>query len=985
MADQNQPQEGANVNILGAHIDELHAGHVNQIVAQADVVQAQAEVIHVDNVNLHMHFGDNAAPPAAAPQAELQHDAPAPQHQVQDDAPSPEPKMKKKGISSSSGLSSHMQSREQRNVNLKISNEDVLVAGSATYLQAEQDANVEIASSNIHMTAGEATITKGKGATTHFHGPVNINIENTDSAFLHPSTSSVPIHQPSPVAATFVTVYEVEAPSPGPLKQAKEKLFRGRNERSFIDYFNERTWNETAVNIIENYKEQNLDEPDFEVNPQLKQANGFFSGEMAPKTTEYRKEQEFAVTEANENIGEVISPNELVQQLCEEGCRCVGLVGQAGGGKSTMMKRTARGVLVANELDNESKAKIGLFARLFKKQKNGFKFVHHLNFRDFLVSYGLTPEEALTPCTLLFGNFAPNLSKQTLRAGYKWLQKHQSEAIFFIDGLDQAIWNLEGNYNKMTYTDKSSTATIMFNILSGNLFPDVTLVISSREHRMASLPLKLRPSLIIALAGLERDDTKKLFTAVVGETGEESWKKMTFQSPALVPLSSVPLFLIFNAIVHKSNPKNLPNTMTDVMTQVLHIFMRSSHTQEKMIKTAFHSLMKMSFEGTREKRVIFTNNDLEKAGLTKEIVSDLIIEVPGGGTLLNQRLLEGDTLMFFSHQILQEMLAALYIANMNLATFQAFVTNEICKDHWSVVLRLLCGTVFDQKIKTQIINGLTIVARQEKQNCLKRALSTKMNQCTKSYQKLELFGALYEANDAELIRSHVQEINFENESFTSAGMCAMSFVMRRCGHLEQVRLVNCELNAEIINIFEFNLKGSIVKVSKLDISLNPMSVEAFDVFGSVLTNIEVGRLVMRGCSLTEEKLRVLGSHSHLQIRILDVRNITNMTFNLYLAIVKFASEHDVRELLMDPWDCFNASKQQLLELSKWEVCGKIQVLDVRNITNMTFDLYLAIAKIASKHDVKELLIDPWDYFKANEEQLLELSKCKVCGKEPLYL
>ncbi|XP_077972176.1 uncharacterized protein LOC144427205 [Styela clava] len=163
MADQNQPQEGANVNILGAHIDELHAGHVNQIVAQADVVQAQAEVIHVDNVNLHMHFGDNAAP-----QAELQHDAPALQHQVQDDAPSAKPKMKKEGISSSSGLSSHIQSKEQRTRNLKISNEDVLVAGSATYLQAEQDANVEIASSNIYMTA-ESDYT-GMGRCTHFSG-----------------------------------------------------------------------------------------------------------------------------------------------------------------------------------------------------------------------------------------------------------------------------------------------------------------------------------------------------------------------------------------------------------------------------------------------------------------------------------------------------------------------------------------------------------------------------------------------------------------------------------------------------------------------------------------------------------------------------------------------------------------------------------------------------------------------------------------------
>ncbi|XP_077972303.1 uncharacterized protein LOC144427273 isoform X2 [Styela clava] len=293
MEDQDQPQEGANVNITGAHIDELHAGHVNQIVAQADVVQAQAEVIHVDNVNLHMHFGDNA-PPAAAPRAELQHDAPAPQHQVQDDAPSAKPKMKKKGISSSSGLSSHMQSREQRNVNLKISNEDVLVAGSATYLQAEQDANVDIASSNIYMTAGEATITKGQGAITHFHGPVNIQIEHTDAAPSQPSTSSVPTGTPvqplSDTGTAIAPVYKGISSTKGFFQQVTEKLFGG--VRSFIDYFNWRTWKQTTVNVTESYKDQNLEEPEFEVNPKLNKVTGFYRGQMAPDVTEYRKEQD---------------------------------------------------------------------------------------------------------------------------------------------------------------------------------------------------------------------------------------------------------------------------------------------------------------------------------------------------------------------------------------------------------------------------------------------------------------------------------------------------------------------------------------------------------------------------------------------------------------------------------------------------------------------------------------------------------------------
>nr|XP_039258108.1 uncharacterized protein LOC120334672 [Styela clava] len=885
-----------------------------------------------------------------------------------------------------SGSESHSQSSDQSSADLEIRNHDCRVVGSATLLQTEQSITASIATSNVHMASRETTITKGQVATTIFEGPVTIKVENTDAASSQPSTSSIPTGKPAqPLSDTGTAIAPVyKGNSPGVIRQAIGKLFGGLIVRRFIDYFNGRTGKQTEVNVTESYKDHDLEEPEFEVNPKLNKVTGFYSGQIAPDITEYRREQEFAVTNTNENIGkvEVISPKNLVKQLCGEGCRCVGLVGQAGGGKTTTMKRTAQGVLVANGLDNESNAKMGLFARLFREQKSRFKFVHYLNFRDLYVSRGLTPEDALDPCELLFGKFAPisDIYDQTVRVGYTWLQEHQSEAIFFIDGLDQATWNLEGNYNNMKYTDKSSTATIIYNLLSGNLFPNIRLVISSREHGMASLPLKLRPQLFIALAGLERNDAKKLFTAIVGKTGEESWNKMTLQSPTLVPLSSVPLFLIFNAIVHKSNPKNLPDTMTDVMTQVLDIFMHSSHTQEKSIITVLHNLMRMSFEGTNEKRVIFNNDDLENAELTKQMIRDLIIEVPGRGTPVNQRLLEGDTLMFFSHQILQEFLSALYIANiMDLATFKAFVTNEIHKDHWSVVLRLLCGTLFNQKIK-KIIKDQTAGARREKQNCLKRALTTMINQCTRSYQKLELFAALYESNDADLIRSHIHEINFEDESFTAAGMCAMSSVMRRCDRLEQVRLVNCELNAELLENFDFNLRGPKMQVSKFDISLNPMSVEAFDVFGSVLTNIVVEKLVMHGCSLTEEKIRVLGRPAHTQIHVLDVRNITNMTFELYLAIVKFASEHDVKELLMDPWDCFKASKEQLLELGKWKVRGKISVLDVRNNTNMTFDLYHAIVEFASEHGVKELLMDPWDCFKASEYQLLELNKWNICGK-----
>ncbi|XP_077972952.1 uncharacterized protein LOC120340104 [Styela clava] len=95
MADQDQPQEGANVvNIQDAQINELHAANVNRLHAQADIVQvgdiqqAHAEFIHAENVqNLHVHYDNDALHPPAAPQLQVQADEASPRT-MQEEMPS---------------------------------------------------------------------------------------------------------------------------------------------------------------------------------------------------------------------------------------------------------------------------------------------------------------------------------------------------------------------------------------------------------------------------------------------------------------------------------------------------------------------------------------------------------------------------------------------------------------------------------------------------------------------------------------------------------------------------------------------------------------------------------------------------------------------------------------------------------------------------------------------------------------------------------
>nr|XP_039264291.1 protein NLRC3-like [Styela clava] len=735
-------------------------------------------------------------------------------------------------------------------------------------------------------------------------------------------------------------VYEV-VPIPSRKRKRKGNGKKAKKEKrkqwkKFINYFNKRTFAQTKVNITEDYKQLNLNEPDFEVNPQLREVPLFYRGEMAPKTRQYNIETGFTVKANEEKVGKPISQNELIEQLGNKKYRYIAILGQAGGGKSTSMKRLARTLHIINKLGEEAQADEAL------QLEHRFEFIHHLNIKDIPVLKGTTRDEAISPCELLFGKEASGLSPQELKDGYERLQQNQSKSILFLDGLDQATWSLLGKHNKMKYTDKSSTATVMYNIITGNLFPDMTIVISSREFRVASLPSELRPQFITALAGLAQNDIKRLFIAIIGDSGEKAWEKLTMQSPALIPLSSVPLFLIFNAIVCKDNPDNPPDTMTEVMLQILHIFIRSAHARKKeKIEETLQKLMQMSFEGTKENRVIFTIKDLEKVKLSPLEVQDFVIKVPGKN-MFNQHLMEGDHLMFFSHQIFQEVLSALYISSMDSTTFRTFIETEIRDDHWAVVRRFLSGIILNPDIESSLITNLSSGARQDdKREVLRKFLKSQSSQKMKLYEKLELFATLYEANDTDLIRSCIKDINFSNTSFTTVGMHAMSSVMRRCSQLDQLNKLevsynenlgtdgfgelglvvtqcqvktfdagNCNLTAEEIKAFKENTGNA--KLNKLDVTRNKnLGTDGFGELGLVVTQCQVKRFDAGKCNLTAEGIKAFKENTgNAKLKSLDLsgNKVSRLGDEGLSTIREIVHQCQVKILWM--WEC-NFNPDQL--------------------------------------------------------------------------
>ncbi|XP_077969647.1 uncharacterized protein LOC144424326 [Styela clava] len=198
----------------------------------------------------------------------------------------------------------------------------------------------------------------------------------------------------------------------------------------------------------------------------------------------------------------------------------------------------------------------------------------------------------------------------------------------------------------------------------------------------------------------------------------------------------------------------------------------------------------------------------------------------------------------------------------------------------------------------------------------------------------------------------------------------------------ELKLQMCGITKEKMDALARN---SGLKIHTLDVRNNSkITSDLFLAIAKVATQSEVKNLLIDPCEelrLTTEQLMELSeSKTCGKIHTLDVRNSSEITSDLFLAIAKVATQSEVKNLQTDPCEELRLTTEQLIELSKWKICGKIHTLDVRNNSDITSDLFLAIAKVATESEVKNLLTDPCEELRLTTEQLMELSKWKTCGK-----
>ncbi|XP_039250108.2 uncharacterized protein LOC120327812 isoform X2 [Styela clava] len=615
--------------------------------------------------------------------------------------------------------------------------------------------------------------------------------------------------------------------------------------------------------------QESLNEPVKEELPRLFEINvaSFYQGEyFAKEANDYKPLQEFSreTQERNfhtlnaerlSNLGEIflskLSEYKDSEKVDFENLlRHVMILGPAGSGKTTALKRFGR-----DALNGE-----------ISYIQDGDRFIHIVRCRSF------KKDEKITVREYLFRYMHSPLSDDESRIGYKWVLENSEKVVLIIDSLDTLGYELDDETELIEPWDHACPSIILYNIFIGHILKKSKILSSSREYKVRNYGGKLRPDRIISLGGLSRESIQNLVFGFLKEyDAERAWEILDKKCPDLMALCEIPMFLTFAMVVlaeKEYESSFVPNTGTGIMINLLQYLLHSKHARafgEHDIEYVVHAVNKMkelAFKGTMKGKVIFSEVDLTEVKLTPNEVTDLAIVVPGS---LNkeeqyQQILERDIEAMFAHQIIQEVLTALFIGQKSEKDFSEFISKYLHTPEFSVIRRMLNGVFLDPLVSDTLEQLLEEHCEvQSHKDILVESMAAEVEhfeQLSKN-GRLELIRAIHEAGTGrkDIVPSVWNSVNLSYMPLMTADLHALASSLLDCSYLKQLILWQCNLTEESLCDFANRLENSSVKIEKLDFARNTkMSSNGFKIIGNLVSRHDVKDVGLVGCQITQAEM-----------------------------------------------------------------------------------------------------------------------------------
>ena len=512
--------------------------------------------------------------------------------------------------------------------------------------------------------------------------------------------------------------------------------------------------------------------------------------------------------------------------------------------------------------------------RLFNAELQ-FDFALLLKFREFNSEEKLSLLELFSRAEFLPDElFEFSLSKRGLSDKvWSHIVKNPDKLLILFDGFDEFsdISSFRANQPVSSSTEQPMPLSALFyNIVEGHLLRGATVLTTTRPTAVSDLTgFDFEKTFeILGFASEQVEEYVENFTknAAKKDTEKKIWQhistNMNIFTLCYVPVN---LFIVCSCLLEVLNFENL-STGVGLPTKLTHIYQMATklfffrHNEQYRNKRLhredieskewppeFKPLAKIAFDGIRERKLIFSSNEVSK----DVVESALFHRLPDRKTCPFKH----EAQFCFIHLTMQEFLAAKHIVDtMKEAELRRFVADHINKGEWQMVMQFLAGVLGDGdkpsiNIFTELLPKTTykidewwLMTEYITDDSVERRTVSCWPTDSKKHLAVTLMKCIYENNESGLVvQSKLEEIDFNAVDFSKcrlapADCTPVVHVLKSC---QQISLINLSHNnigslgcVEIVKLFD---NGN-CKLSSLNLQDNNITDEGVKQLSNALVN-----------------------------------------------------------------------------------------------------------------------------------------------------
>ena len=479
-----------------------------------------------------------------------------------------------------------------------------------------------------------------------------------------------------------------------------------------------------------------------------------------------------------------------------------------------------------------------------------------------------------------------------------YMLENPEKLLILFDGLDEFsdISSFSAKQRDCSSSERPMPLPALFyNIVKGHLLDGATVLTTTRPTAVSNLthfPFR-RTFEILGFASEQVKEYVENFTknAAKNDTGNKIWQhistNMNIFTLCYIPVN---LFIVCSCLLEVLNFENLstgvglPTKLTQIyqMATKLFFFRHNEQYRDKRLRREdieskhwppeFKPLARIAFDGIRERKLIFTSNEV-----SKDIVqSDLFHRLPDRQTATFKH----EAQFCFIHLTVQEFLAAKHIVDtMKEAELRRFVAEHINEGEWQMMMQFLAGLLGDGDkpsidIFTELLPETTsekdeseLMEEYEQHDSVEPRTVTCWPTESEQHLAVTLMKCIYENNESgSVVQSKLEEIGFNAVDFSRcrlapADCTAVVHVLKSCQQISLISLLGNNIGSlgcvEIVKLFD----NSNCKLRSLNLGANGITVESVKQLSNALVNnnCKLSSLNLSANGITVESVKQLSN------------------------------------------------------------------------------------------------------------------------------